>query len=154
MKASLSVYPTTSPRLFAPSTDTTGWSESTWADVTSKASDPTPFLPPVEIWTSQRSSGAVLSIVMLATTSVELTKVVELVRTCPFATPWRSHVACASAPNPEPRTCTSIVVPRSPKLGLAEDTAGPAGALALTAMADPTWTLGGGEVVSRPQAAA
>ena len=53
------------------------------------------------------------------------------VRTCAgSATPCSSQVAWAPAVKPEPMTWTSTVVPRSPKLGFVDVTAGPAGALA------------------------
>ncbi len=106
----------------------------TWAVVTSNASEPMPFFPPMSATcTSQKAMVASGAMVMFASTSPELTNFELLVCTWLSATPFNNQVAAAPLVNPDPSIWTSTVVPWSPYEGLAEETLGPEGALAWSA---------------------
>src|SRR3954466_6588693 len=101
------------------------------AAVTANSSAPTPFFPSRFVTdTLYSASGAVPDTVMTATSSVELTSVVEPVVTLVVSTP-SVHCAFAPAANPDPNTCTdTFVSPRCAYEGLVDVTVRPAGALA------------------------
>src|SRR4029079_7264206 len=102
------------------------------AVVTANNSIPPPFfLPPAvartDTATSYRSMSASPAIWTSATTSVELTSVVDRTVTRGSTSPFRSQLACAVALYPDPNTCTCNRSPRLPADGFVDVTDGPVG---------------------------